>query len=262
MLNGYLSPPLGDKWPPSRGATHCLLRGDQQLSRAFTHMHTCAQSHLSSHWGVPEIWTTPPPTPVDLKVDFLHLVFPTSKKAAAAQKRPWVTCNSISLNSLSERIVWGSFRRRQISTLLMLFGILSFSFFFFFVVWMICWAISSDYERRHRMMLKTCAGKSSSCLPCVASPVLVGSGCICPSSQRTKIAANLTRIWGSSWHQPCNQSSLLLLCLLLQSYKRKTEAAKKEYLKALAAYRASLVSKVTTGVTSLIYMGQRRYKGW
>ncbi|TNN87734.1 TOX high mobility group box family member 2 [Liparis tanakae] len=28
-----------------------------------------------------------------------------------------------------------------------------------------------------------------------------------------------------------------------QGYKRKTEAAKKEYLKALAAYRASLVSK-------------------
>ena len=28
-----------------------------------------------------------------------------------------------------------------------------------------------------------------------------------------------------------------------QAYKRKTEAAKKEYLKALAAYRASLVSK-------------------
>ena len=32
---------------------------------------------------------------------------------------------------------------------------------------------------------------------------------------------------------------------ILQAYKRKTEAAKKEYLKALAAYRASLVSKVT-----------------
>lgn len=30
-----------------------------------------------------------------------------------------------------------------------------------------------------------------------------------------------------------------------QAYKRKTEAAKKEYLKALATYRASLVSKVT-----------------
>lgn len=54
---------------------------------------------------------------------------------------------------------------------------------------------------------------------------------------------------------------LLLLCLLLQSYKRKTEAAKKEYLKALAAYRASLVSKVTAGVMSLIYMGQKRCKG-
>ena len=33
--------------------------------------------------------------------------------------------------------------------------------------------------------------------------------------------------------------------LLLQVYKKKTEAAKKEYLKQLAAYRASLVSKVT-----------------
>lgn len=61
---------------------------------------------------------------------------------------------------------------------------------------------------------------------------------------------------------PCNQSFLLLLCLLLQSYKRKTEAAKKEYLKALAAYRASLVSKVTMGVMSLIYMGQQQYMGW
>lgn len=30
---------------------------------------------------------------------------------------------------------------------------------------------------------------------------------------------------------------------IFQAYKRKTEAAKKEYLKALAAYRASLVSK-------------------
>lgn len=30
-------------------------------------------------------------------------------------------------------------------------------------------------------------------------------------------------------------------------YKKKTEAAKKEYLKALAAYRASLVSKVRRG---------------
>lgn len=32
--------------------------------------------------------------------------------------------------------------------------------------------------------------------------------------------------------------------ILLQVYKQKTEVAKKEYLKALAAYRASLVSKV------------------
>lgn len=35
---------------------------------------------------------------------------------------------------------------------------------------------------------------------------------------------------------------------IFQAYKRKTEAAKKEYLKALAAYRASLVSKVTPRV--------------
>jgi len=32
---------------------------------------------------------------------------------------------------------------------------------------------------------------------------------------------------------------------LKQVYKKKTEAAKKDYLKALAAYRASLVSKVS-----------------
>lgn len=31
--------------------------------------------------------------------------------------------------------------------------------------------------------------------------------------------------------------------MFIQYYKKKTEAAKKEYLKALAAYRASLVSK-------------------
>jgi chromosome segregation and condensation protein ScpB len=53
----------------------------------------------------------------------------------------------------------------------------------------------------------------------------------------------------------------LFLVVISQGYKRKTEAAKKEYLKALAAYRASLVSKVTAEVISLIYMGQRRYKG-
>lgn len=38
---------------------------------------------------------------------------------------------------------------------------------------------------------------------------------------------------------------VLIFFFSLQGYKRKTEAAKKEYLKALAAYRASLVSKVT-----------------
>jgi hypothetical protein len=31
----------------------------------------------------------------------------------------------------------------------------------------------------------------------------------------------------------------------LQVYKKRTEVAKKEYLKALAAYRASLVSQVS-----------------
>lgn len=54
----------------------------------------------------------------------------------------------------------------------------------------------------------------------------------------------------------CNQSWWLLhvlLCFLPQNYKRKTEAAKKEYLKALAAYRASLVSKVTAGGSRLWY---------
>ena len=39
--------------------------------------------------------------------------------------------------------------------------------------------------------------------------------------------------------------------LLFQVYKKKTEAAKKEYLKQLAAYRASLVSKVTVNCTVL-----------
>lgn len=38
---------------------------------------------------------------------------------------------------------------------------------------------------------------------------------------------------------------MLPMFWIFQAYKRKTEAAKKEYLKALAAYRASLVSKVT-----------------
>lgn len=37
---------------------------------------------------------------------------------------------------------------------------------------------------------------------------------------------------------------MVLIVVFQQVYKRKTEAAKKEYLKALAAYRASLVSKV------------------
>lgn len=44
---------------------------------------------------------------------------------------------------------------------------------------------------------------------------------------------------------PFSQS---LSSVSLQVYKSKTEAAKKEYLKALAAYRASLVSKVRTWI--------------
>uniref|UniRef100_A0A8C2CQ46 TOX high mobility group box family member 2 n=1 Tax=Cyprinus carpio TaxID=7962 RepID=A0A8C2CQ46_CYPCA len=45
-----------------------------------------------------------------------------------------------------------------------------------------------------------------------------------------------------------------------QAYKRKTEAAKKEYLKALAAYRASLVSKVMDRFTSEISVGQPQHE--
>lgn len=44
------------------------------------------------------------------------------------------------------------------------------------------------------------------------------------------------------------------MVLCFQVYKKKTEAAKKEYLKALAAYRASLVSKVL----ALIILGHLR----
>jgi hypothetical protein len=42
------------------------------------------------------------------------------------------------------------------------------------------------------------------------------------------------------------------MSFIFQAYKRKTEAAKKEYLKALAAYRASLVSKVTASLGSAL----------
>jgi len=37
----------------------------------------------------------------------------------------------------------------------------------------------------------------------------------------------------------------------LQTYKKKTELAKKEYLKKLAAYRANLVSKVMLQTTHI-----------
>lgn len=56
--------------------------------------------------------------------------------------------------------------------------------------------------------------------------------------------------WGYLFSRLCpNDNSLILKkniqrLQLLQVYKKKTEAAKKDYLKALAAYRASLVSKV------------------
>ena len=43
---------------------------------------------------------------------------------------------------------------------------------------------------------------------------------------------------------PTDYLNNIHVCLIFQVYKKKTEAAKKEYLKALAAYRASLVSKV------------------
>lgn len=41
-----------------------------------------------------------------------------------------------------------------------------------------------------------------------------------------------------------NSTHIVFASFHFQVYKKKTEAAKKEYLKALAAYRASLVSKV------------------
>lgn len=41
-------------------------------------------------------------------------------------------------------------------------------------------------------------------------------------------------------------NSSKLLFLSYKVYKRKTEAAKKEYLKALAAYRANQLSQVTS----------------
>lgn len=43
---------------------------------------------------------------------------------------------------------------------------------------------------------------------------------------------------------PLNIFFLCLFVLSWQVYKKKTETAKKEYLKQLAAYRASLVSQV------------------
>lgn len=48
------------------------------------------------------------------------------------------------------------------------------------------------------------------------------------------------------FHLVLNEILIIYLFVFYsQVYKKKTEAAKKEYLKALAAYRASLVSKVS-----------------
>lgn len=50
----------------------------------------------------------------------------------------------------------------------------------------------------------------------------------------------------------------MFFCFALKVYKKKTEAAKKEYLKALAAYRASLVSK-GAGENEGMYSGYNSY---
>lgn len=53
-------------------------------------------------------------------------------------------------------------------------------------------------------------------------------------------------------------SKYILVHFILKVYKKKTEAAKKEYLKALAAYRASLVSK-GAGDNEGMYGGYNSY---
>lgn len=52
-------------------------------------------------------------------------------------------------------------------------------------------------------------------------------------------------------------SPVSLMSCTFQAYKRKTEAAKKEYLKALAAYRASLVSKVMGSLSGALKRGSK-----
>lgn len=51
-------------------------------------------------------------------------------------------------------------------------------------------------------------------------------------------------------------NSQLITLFVLQVYKRKTEAAKKEYLKALAAYRASQLSQVTSHIALNVNVSQ------
>lgn len=66
--------------------------------------------------------------------------------------------------------------------------------------------------------------------------------CVCPLRDRHVCLHIYEHVNLSSHPKPL---VLIFFFFSSQGYKRKTEAAKKEYLKALAAYRASLVSKVT-----------------
>lgn len=52
-------------------------------------------------------------------------------------------------------------------------------------------------------------------------------------------------MWSKGLLRSQTPYNCFVVLLVLQVYKRKTEAAKKEYLKALAAYRASQLSQVT-----------------
>lgn len=78
---------------------------------------------------------------------------------------------------------------------------------------------------------------------CPVAPALMGN------IRRVSVRAHVSAFKSTSasfFHvKACFDSFFSSSSFTLQGYKRKTEAAKKEYLKALAAYRASLVSKVT-----------------
>lgn len=52
----------------------------------------------------------------------------------------------------------------------------------------------------------------------------------------------------------------MTLIIVFQVYKKKTEAAKKDYLKALAAYRASLVSKVSKMIPQVFKLCEQKKK--